>query len=246
FSFDKVYTKSLLNDEANQINIKKQLETFFKAAKKEDQVILFMAGHGLLNEEETYFFAPTDMDFANISKKGISIESILSILKDIKSENKLLLMDTCHSGKVLDAISSDGNSYNSETSPSKRGAIPVSSKNNSTYKVSDVINGLFGPTFLANSDISIISASSGIDVAYENETLSNGAFTSGYIKLIMNKLQMGPLGIGGYYDEKSLQKSIPLNRKFIDELFSEVMLLTNKKQLPDLRQLNEASSIKIW
>ena len=52
-----------------------------------------------------------------------------------------------------------------------------------SFKVSDVVSTLF-EDFLSNSGITILSASSGEDVAYENKSIGNGAFTSAYINIL--------------------------------------------------------------
>lgn len=46
------------------------------------------------------------------------------------------------------------------------------------------------------------------------------------------------------YDEASLQKSVNITNETIEELLKEVMILTNGKQVPDLREVNKNSNIK--
>ena len=70
--------------------------------------------------------------------------------------------------------------------PNKRGSKARRTSKQSQFKVSDVVSTLF-EDFLSNSGITILSASSGEDVAYENKSIGNGAFTSAYINILKSE-----------------------------------------------------------
>jgi hypothetical protein len=94
--------------------------------------------------------------------------------------------------------------------------------------------------FLSKSGVTILSASSGSDVAYENKDLSNGAFTSAYLKVLKSKF-------GSYFlDAEKVKKTIPLTDGFISEVLKEVIVLTKGKQVPDIREINKNVIIKAW
>jgi hypothetical protein len=69
----------------------------------------------------------------------------------------------------------------------QRGTIKKLNSKNQKFKVSDIVTSLFDD-FLSKSGVTILSASSGSDVAYKNKELSNGAFTSAYLKVLKSKL----------------------------------------------------------
>lgn len=50
----------------------------------------------------------------------------------------------------------------------------------------------------------------------------------------------------GSLQQKNLKKTIPLTKEDISELFKQVMSTTNNKQVPDLREINEKSELKLW
>ena len=71
-----------------------------RTAGEDDEVVVFLAGHGVLDSKLDYFFAPADMDFADPAKHGLSIDDIERALSAVPSRRKVLLMDTCHAGEI--------------------------------------------------------------------------------------------------------------------------------------------------
>src|SRR5690606_36618166 len=65
--YGEIYTKTLVNQEVNIENIA-QLNSFLEKADINDQVIVFVAGHGVLDANFDYYFASYDMDFSNPSQ----------------------------------------------------------------------------------------------------------------------------------------------------------------------------------
>ncbi len=240
-SFKNTFIKHLTNKNANSASIKEELVNFLKNTKSNDQIIVFLAGHGVLDKDLNYYFAPYDMDFNNVTANGVSLNSIIESLKQSSSLNKLLLMDSCHSGNTLDMTKSEVVVVHDSKDPDKRGSKAKSTNPRSKFKVSDIVTTLF-EDFLSTSGITILSASSGEDVAYENKTIGNGAFTSAYIKLLKKELQGNSFSI----DESNLKQSIMLSPDGITELLKEVMIITNGKQIPDLREINKGSTLKMW
>ncbi|WP_155810428.1 caspase family protein [Polaribacter sp. Hel_I_88] len=238
FSFNKTFVKKITNSEATKENIEVQIADFLKNTKEEDQVILFIAGHGVLDKDNNYYYAPYNMDFNDVTKNGVAFNTIINGLSNSKASQKLLLMDTCHAGNTLDI---DENSENKTivSEAGKRGTVTTSNKKAPKFKVSDIVSTLFDD-FLSKSGITILSASSGADVAYENKELSNGAFTSAYLKILKSKMSNYSI------NKEDVKKTIPLTEDFIAEVLKEVMLLTNGKQVPDIREINKNVIIKAW
>ena len=239
YSFDKIYTLNLINENADAKSIKNSLSNFFKKTKSNDQVMIFMAGHGVLDSKNNYYFAPHDMYFEKPEINGIAFDFIVNSLKNTAAKNKLLLLDSCHSGTTLDMDESNSKS-NTNSSNNQRGSGAIAVKQKQTFKVSEVISSLFD-NFLSTSGVTILSASSGSDVAFEYKNSGNGAFTASYIQLLIEKISNG-----GFLSNEDFKHSIDLNKEFIIEFFKKVMIATDNKQVPDIREINDNAQIKVW
>ena len=244
-SFDKVYTANFTNENADSKSIKNSLANFFQKTKSNDQVMIFMAGHGMLDANNKYYFAPHDMDFEKPETNGIAFELIINSLKNSAAKNKLLLLDSCHSGNTLDmsATKTQTNTSNTEKNQRGSGAIAISQK--PKFKVSEVISSLFD-NFLSTSGVTILSASSGSDVAYEYKKTGNGAFTAAFIEALKEKFSSGVSGSILPLDAEKLKRPQVLNNEFINEFFKKVLLATDNKQVPDIREINDKAEIKLW
>ncbi len=238
-SFENVFVHHLINEEASAASIEQAILNAFKKANPQDQIVLFIAGHGVLDKTANYYFAPHDMDFKEVSRNGLAFNRIIETLNQSKANNKLLLMDTCHSGNTLD-LDADA-TLSAETVAGQRGSKARSTMSTPQFKLSDVVSDVFDD-FLSKSGVTVVSASSGADVAYENKSLGNGAFTSAYINLLKEKWLAGGLVIS----EDKLKNSVDLTKEDISEILKQVMLLTNGKQVPDLREINNNSTLKMW
>ena len=98
-SFGKVEVLRILNKDATRAKVlaaRKLLEQ----AGVDDQVVLFFAGHGLLDSKLDYYFATTDIDFKNPAKRGLPYRDIEGLLDGLRARCKLLLVDTCHADEA--------------------------------------------------------------------------------------------------------------------------------------------------
>ena len=78
----------------------KSIRGFVEQAKVDDVVMIFIAGHGVLDDTYNYYFTTHNMNFSNPSDGGLPYESIEALLDGINCRNKLLMMDTCHAGEL--------------------------------------------------------------------------------------------------------------------------------------------------
>jgi len=96
---------SLLTDtEASKTNIIGRINALANTIKPQDSFILFVAGHGVLLQNQ-YYMLTHDFNGKVSDASMISSNEIVEISKKIKSLSQLFIFDTCHAGGVDTIIS---------------------------------------------------------------------------------------------------------------------------------------------
>jgi WD40 repeat protein len=96
---------SLVTDqEANKTNIINKINALANTIKPQDSFILFVAGHGVLLQNQ-YYMLTHDFSGQVNDTNMISSNEIVEMSKKIKSLSQLLIFDTCHAGGVDTIIS---------------------------------------------------------------------------------------------------------------------------------------------
>jgi len=96
---------SLLTDtQASKANIMNKINELANTIKPQDSFILFVAGHGVLLQNQYYLLTH---DFSGLvsSSSMISSNEIVEMSKKIKSLSQLFIFDTCHAGGVDTIVS---------------------------------------------------------------------------------------------------------------------------------------------
>jgi WD40 repeat protein len=97
-----IHYNLLINDKAGKANISNKINELSRVIKPNDGFILFVAGHGVLLQNQ-YYMLTNDYDGNVSSANMISSNELVEISKKIKSLSQLFIFDTCHAGGV-DAI----------------------------------------------------------------------------------------------------------------------------------------------
>lgn len=156
------------------IGLKKALQK----TQPDDTVLLFLAGHGLIDEATRYYFATYDTNFANPAAKAIGYDAIEDLLDGIPARNKVLLMDTCHSGEVDDdlapppAVAALGGTIKSRGIKASRKVASSGVGAKSAELLSEAFNDLRHGTGAA-----VIASAGGVEFALESPEWNNGVFT---------------------------------------------------------------------
>ena len=103
FGFPRNNVNLLLNQEATQNNIKKQLDILVKSAKKNDRVLFYFAGHGeteplALDGTDMGFLLPVEGDTENLYLTSIPMDELKRISLYSKAKHMLFLVDACYGG----------------------------------------------------------------------------------------------------------------------------------------------------
>ncbi len=170
---------------------------WLSAAKTGDLVIVFAAGHGMIDADQNYYYGTYDIDANAPARAGMPFDDFESLLDGIRPLRKLLLVDTCFSGEidrdelVTSPAASDGSTHvTMRAFKSMRGitvsageARPQPAGNLPTY-------ARFQQDWFADlrrgTGAVVISSASGNEFALEGDTWQNGVFTYAVINGLRN------------------------------------------------------------
>ena len=183
-AFDKVVVfDSITNEAATAGNIREAAKVLAQASVN-DAVVLFFAGHGVVDDQLDFYFAPYDMKFSAPRERGISIGQMESMVGASRSRRRLLLIDACQAGeldKSGDVIFSDpddhgGGTHSNDTGRrGSQGGVETVSRIN-TINAFELLRSFF-VDLRENTGTQIISATRGRETASEPHGLENGLFT---------------------------------------------------------------------
>ncbi len=220
--YNKVYTK-IINDKNATVKSITAAKHFLMQSKASDTVVVFFAGHGFLDSSQNYYFGTTDIDPYKPEEKGLNYAQITDLLDGIPSRKKLLMLDTCHSGEVVEMAD---NSSLPEGVIARGITLQQEPRKNANLGLSFE---LLQKTFIdlrASTGTIVISAAGGQEFALERGSLRNGVFTSTIIKGLQEKAA----------DTNNDGKiSISELRTYT---YNEVTRLTSGKQKPTTRNNN--------
>jgi len=218
-----------------------KIKEFLSGATIDDTVLIFMAGHGILDDKYDYYFGTTDINPAKPAERGMPYEAIDTILAEVPSLKKALLMDTCHAGE-LDAdekkqlaasdASTQGVPIQSGSKVAMRAigtrgmqvkAVEGAKGRNDWYeRLQDMFVDL-----RRGSGSTILSSSEGAEYAYESSDQQNGLFTYALMEALDGK--------GHPADAKSPEVTMSEVAEYVKKRVGD---LTNHKQTPNARRVN--------
>lgn len=193
--YGKVEVLQILDGDARRENIlaaHKQLAS----TKIDDHVVVFVAGHGMLDTNLDYYFVTHDFDRDKPQRRGLSYDQLESLLDGIPARQKLMMMDTCHSGEVdEDAVRTPP--------PLPGGPSPAGSESSRdvtmtsdfrTFSYGEAVHSpdrsgeLLAQLFAdlrRGSGAAVISSASGAEFALESARWRNGVFTFSVLQGLM-------------------------------------------------------------
>jgi len=169
---------TLLTDEKATRPAILQAAAELQKVKLEDAVLIFLAGHGLVDDRVEYYFGTHEINFGNPTGSGLSWDDLDGALSSIPSRHKLLMIDSCHAGE-FDPVPSTVESAAGEaggvvrTRDGSRGDPTKNARGNPTAELlmedfEDLRRG---------SGATVIGASAGSEFSYESSEWKNGVFT---------------------------------------------------------------------
>lgn len=232
--YGKIYSKTLINRDATAAQVQ-SLKAWLAQTKTDDRVILFISGHGLLDDQLDYFFATYDVDFAYPKAKGIPYDALEYLLDGIPARQKLILMDACHSGELDKENVSLVKEQVTTSAPVKFRAFNtrVETRQIGLQNSFELMKELF-VDLRRSSGATVISSAGGAEYAIEGDAWKNGVFTYSLIGGLRDKA--ADLNNDGSVMVSELQ----------DYLGQRVSELTQGRQRPTFRAENVGNDWRVW
>jgi uncharacterized caspase-like protein len=154
--YGKVDVKLLTDDNATREDIVGALEWLEGEVTARDVGMVFMAGHGVTDNKQRFYFLPANADMERLRSSAVSRDDMLETMSGLAGK-ALMFIDACHSAASL------------EPGELTRGAAA---------DITQVVNELSS----VENGIVMFASSTGRQVSIENDTWKNGAFTEALIE----------------------------------------------------------------
>ncbi|MBC7865537.1 MAG: caspase family protein, partial [Bacteroidia bacterium] len=231
--YKNIFTKTFKDGDVTKENFE-TIKEFLKNTNVDDVVLVFIAGHGVLDDKFDYYYCTADIDFDNPSARGLSYENIESVFNGIKAVRKLLFMDTCHSGELdKDEVE--------KTKTVEKGDVAFRAVGDGVRKKEgfgmensvQLMENLFS-NIKKGTGTTVISSAGGAEYAMESDIWKNGLFTFCLLK-----------GLSEKSADNNGDKEISISeiQKYVKEQVSE---LSKGKQVPTARTENLTLDYRVW
>lgn len=149
-----VVVRLLTDDKAGKDEVLDGLEWLKTQVTSRDVGIMFLAGHGLNDNNGNYYFLPHDVNTDRLLRTGVAQNDIKITLNSLAGK-AIFFVDTCHSGNALGSARTRG--------------------------VADT-NGFVNELSSAENGVVVFAASTGKQSSQEDPAWGNGAFTKAVIE----------------------------------------------------------------
>jgi uncharacterized caspase-like protein len=106
FGADKVFVRTLLDDQVTKKGIEAAFDEIAARAKLGDVFVLYLSGHGK-SVAGRYYYYPQTLDFAHgqkVEQDGIGQDALQAWIARIAAQKKVLILDTCESSAAAGLI----------------------------------------------------------------------------------------------------------------------------------------------
>ncbi|BBO84858.1 hypothetical protein DSCO28_54240 [Desulfosarcina ovata subsp. sediminis] len=121
--FSKVAISQLLNENATKGAITRSIKEL-NAAQKEDVTIIYLAGHGIQDKNSQFQFLTSTYNMSSPHNNSLSWETLKGCVRQLKGR-VILLLDACHSGRVVDRYAAPNDDLAEFLFAKDRGGIMV-------------------------------------------------------------------------------------------------------------------------
>ena len=171
--FNNINVFKILDYEATKDSIL-NLKNTLLGSKVDDVVMLFFAGHGVLDDDMNYYLATTQIDMFDLENSALRYDLLINLFDSIPARKKVIIIDACHSGEVdteVGHVETDDNNEGRNIEVGFEGDINIDAQ--SSFELMK----LMFADLRKGTGTTIISSAGGAEYAYENDKTQNGIFT---------------------------------------------------------------------
>ena len=150
--FKKVDVTNVYDENATRINITAKLKGL-ENTNPQDVVLIYLAGHGE-NISDKWYFIPYELAYPEredeVKSKGISSDDIAGLIRNIKAQKVLVMIDSCKAGAMLIAMRGfeDRKALSQLSRSTGVHVIAASTKDQFAAEVKELGHGVFTYTLL--------------------------------------------------------------------------------------------------
>ncbi len=150
--YSDVQVKILADRQVTRASVVEALDWLGESVTARDVAMVLIAGHGVTDEKQNYWFLPADVSMKHLSSSAVSQDDILRAMRGVYGK-AILFLDTCHANQAVAGA---------------RGPVDVNSVVNELAKTE---NGLI-----------VFSSSQGRELSGESAKFAHGDFTEALIE----------------------------------------------------------------
>lgn len=186
-SFERVNQLLLINDQANKNSIVSSLNSLKNITKPSDTLIVFIAGHGVLDQYGNYYYIPYDGNLEQLTETCLLWTTFTQVMNTIPSRT-LFIVDTCHAGNVFQVNSSSGVMIvETQDATAVETSANLNVQNARGLQVTErVVRQLSND----ETGIIVLMSSTGQELSLEDDALGHGIFTLSLIEGIQGKADL--------------------------------------------------------
>jgi uncharacterized caspase-like protein len=157
--YGDVVMRIAVDREATRAGIVEGLEWLEKQVTSRDVGVVFLAGHGVTDEKQNYWYLPADATASTLRSRAVSQDDLRRTLQGLAGK-AMLFLDTCHAGRAA------------ASQVSTRGVVDI--------------NRIVNEFASAENGVVTFASSMGREVSLERPEWGNGAFTKAIVEGLLD------------------------------------------------------------
>lgn len=176
--FAQVHTLCLTDSDVVDVCIREQVSALLRQSHRDDVVMLYYAGHGLLDEHLDYYLSTHNTNFEQPSQGSLPFEQIEDWLDGTQALRRCCFIDACHSGELdKDDLLAESKVSLPEGNITFRNAAATQRQiRTGVRQLNALVEDLFVDTRWGVG-ATILASAGGMEAAIEGDDWQNGLFT---------------------------------------------------------------------